>query len=320
MQQNITQMNATKYKMRDNFNSFHPLTKLIFDILLTFLFFLISFGLGAFIMAKVYGMSITEFFQNSGLDGNISILRSSQMLYTLTLFLIPALLIAFFYSKNPLKYIGLTKSAIPANYLNAIIVMIFAFPVVNALAAINGSINLPAAFSGIENSMIEMEEKAKLVTEKILFVNSTKLLFLNLFMVALLPAIGEELIFRGILQKHFIQLTKNKHFGIFLTAFIFSAIHLQFLTFFPRLFLGIILGYFYVWSKSLWLPIVAHFTNNAFAVILVYYSHVNNLSLDKDIEQIGTNSKTFIFGIIGLLFLSLTMYFIKRSETKKLNS
>lgn len=312
-------MNATKYKVRDNFNSFHPLTKLIFDVLLIFLFFLISFGLGAFIMAKAYNMGISEFFQNSGLDGDISILRSTQILYTLTLFLVPALLIAFFYNKNPLKYIGLTKSAIPANYLNAFMVIIFAFPVVNALAAINGSINLPAALSGIENSMIEMEAKAKLVTEKLLFVDSTKLLFLNLLMIALLPAMGEEFIFRGIFQKHFIQLTNNENIGVLLTAFIFSAIHLQFLTFFPRLFLGVILGYLYVWSKSLWLPIVAHFANNAIAVILVYYSYVNNLSLDKDIEEIGTNPKTFIFGIIGLVFLSLTMYFIKRSEAKKLN-
>jgi len=310
-------MSSTIYKVRDNFNSFHPLTKLIFDILLTFLFFLVSFGVGAVILAKLFNISVAELLGNSGLDGKIEILRSTQILYTLTLFMIPALFIAFFYNKKPFKYLKLTKSAVPTNYLNVFLVIIFSYPIVNALASLNGAINFPA---GLEAMFHDMETKAKLVTEKILYVDTIGLLMFNLVMVALLPAIGEELLFRGIFQKHFIQLTKNEHIGILLTAIFFSAIHFQFLTFLPRVFLGIILGYLFVWSKSLWLPVVAHFINNAIAVLIVYYSHVNNLTLEQDIEKIGTDAKTFIAAIASLALLSFTLFLIKRCEDKRINS
>lgn len=307
-------MSNNTFKIRDNFNSFSPLTKLIFDILLTFLFFLISFGIGAFFIAKIFGISVVELFQNSGLDGNIEIIRATQILYTFTLFLIPAIAIAFFYNQKPHKYLGLDKSAVEINYFNVLLVVIFSYPIVNALAALNGGITFPAE---LDTMFHEMENKAKLLTEKILHVDNTNLLILNLFMVAFLPAISEEFLFRGIFQKHFIQLTKNEHIGIFITAFFFSAIHLQFLTFLPRLFLGIILGYLYVWSKSLWLPIVAHFFNNAIAVLVVYYSYKNNLTLEQDIEKIGTDTKSFIAAIVSMIFLGAILFVIKRREEKK---
>src|SRR5207344_1198984 len=95
-------------------------------------------------------------------------------------------------------------------------------------------------------------------------------LAINLFIIAFLPALGEELFFRGMMQKLFSQLTKNNHLAIIITSIIFSAIHLQFYGFLPRMVLGIFLGYLLVWSGSLWLPILAHFVNNASAVLFTF--------------------------------------------------
>jgi membrane protease YdiL (CAAX protease family) len=127
-------------------------------------------------------------------------------------------------------------------------------------------------------------------------------LLLNLFVVAILPAIGEELIFRGAFQKLFSQLFKNKHIGIWLAAALFSAIHLQFYGFIPRMLLGAIFGYLLYWSGSLWVPIWAHFVNNAMGVTLSYLSQKGIVS--EDIENIGTLEDGAVYIIASLLIVS----------------
>jgi membrane protease YdiL (CAAX protease family) len=90
--------------------------------------------------------------------------------------------------------------------------------------------------------------------------------------IALLPAIGEEVCFRSILQRIIIQITRNAMSGILITAFIFSALHFQFEGFLPRMFLGFMLGYLYWYSGSIWTSMLAHFVNNAVQVVVVSYA------------------------------------------------
>ena len=131
--------------------------------------------------------------------------------------------------------------------------------------------------------------------------------------IAIIPAVGEELLFRGVIQKLFLKWNGKVHLSVWLTAFVFSAVHMQFLGFFPRLILGAVLGYMLVWSGSLWLPIVAHFTNNAFAVLLTYFIGMDKIN--PSVEKLGTEggSVVLISGLGGLLLL----YLLKDMPAKK---
>jgi uncharacterized protein len=108
------------------------------------------------------------------------------------------------------------------------------------------------------------------------------LLIANLIIIAVLPGIGEELIFRGILQKQVGLMLKNPIAAIWIAGFIFSAIHLQFEGFLPRMALGVVLGYLYHWTQNLWVPIIAHAFNNGIQVIVIYYTGIDATSLDEE--------------------------------------
>jgi membrane protease YdiL (CAAX protease family) len=104
---------------------------------------------------------------------------------------------------------------------------------------------------------------------------------LNLILIAFLPGIGEELVFRGILQKHIGGIFKNPIAAIWISAFIFSAIHFQFEGFFPRIVLGATLGYLYYWTGNLWVPMIAHAFNNGFQIALIYFTGMDVSEFDE---------------------------------------
>ena len=133
---------------------------------------------------------------------------------------------------------------------------------------------------------------------------------INLFIMAILPAIGEEMLFRGIIQRYFINIIKNYHIAVWITAVIFSLFHLQFYGFIPRLVLGALLGYMMVWSGNLWVPITAHFFNNAFGVT-VYFLFPTSATNNK-IDDFGATHETRIFAIISFAILILLLCFAKR--------
>jgi len=128
----------------------------------------------------------------------------------------------------------------------------------------------------------------------------------NIFLIAILPALGEELFFRGAIIRVF-QDWRGFKTAIWITAFIFSAIHLQFYGFLPRLLMGAFFGYLLLWSENLWLPVTAHFINNVVAVVF-YYLKFNGYKL-PDIDAIGTGNTLWIgiasgvMGIIGIFML-----------------
>jgi membrane protease YdiL (CAAX protease family) len=138
--------------------------------------------------------------------------------------------------------------------------------------------HLPDWLSGVEKWMTAKEDSVNRVVELIMVPDNFRAMLLNLFMIAVLPAIGEELLFRGVFQKIFYTLFKSGHLAIWITAFIFSALHLQFFGFLPRFILGLIFGYLYYWSGTLWLPVISHFVNNAVSVIAAYIQGLNTVS------------------------------------------
>ena len=149
-----------------------------------------------------------------------------------------------------------------------------------------------------------MQNSASQTMEIMLSVNGLSGLILNLFMIAVLAAFGEEMLFRSLLQPFFIRICKNAHIGIILTAIIFSAAHFEFYGFIPRIVLGLILGYSFYYSGSIWIPMIMHFLNNA-TVVVLYYIDYNGIA-SVDIESFGSTDNVFI--LIGSIVLMITIF------------
>jgi membrane protease YdiL (CAAX protease family) len=139
-------------------------------------------------------------------------------------------------------------------------------------------------------------------------------LLIALVIIAVLPAIGEELVFRGLIQNELFRGTKNIHVSIWIAAFLFSAIHIQFFGFVPRLLLGALFGYLYYWSGNLSLAILAHFVNNAVSVVALYLYQHGKFTFDIESPESAPPNVVIVSTLItaGLLF-----YFYKYFQARK---
>lgn len=173
---------------------------------------------------------------------------------------------------------------------------------------VNTKMNLPEFLSGFENWAKAKEDSLRELTQYLTKFNSVGELVLGLLIFALIPAIGEELVFRGIVQKQLIRWVKNPHVGIWVTAIIFGAIHLQFYGMLPRTLLGALLGYLYWWSGNIWVPILGHFMNNGFTVFLLYL--VQQRNIDFDVESTEAMPVSTI--LFSLLVTALLLTFLQR--------
>lgn len=156
------------------------------------------------------------------------------------------------------------------------------------------------------------EAEAEELTKFFTTFNSTGDFLLGLFVIALLPAIGEELVFRGMLQPEIFRASGNHHIAIWVSAIIFSAFHMQFFGFVPRVFLGALFGYLYVWSGNLILPMIAHFVNNGFSVLMMYLYQRGTITTDMDSPEAAPWPLVASF---TLIFIALLYYFKKYHST-----
>ena len=237
----------------------------------------------------------------------ISAIKTAQFLQSVGLFVIPPLLLAFFWSSQPFTYLRINRLPSFKSAIFAIIVMIAAIPAINFLGELNHAVRFPDYLSFLEKYMMEMEAKAEELTHKMLAVSTLPDLLINIGLIAVIPAVGEELFFRGIIQR-MLQDKLKMHMAVWITAFIFSSIHFQFYGFIPRLLMGAFLGYLYVWTNNLWVPILAHFTNNALAVVFFYLKNTGQTKVD--LENIG-NSETYMAGMISLLTVAVLICFFR---------
>ena len=243
------------------------------------------------------------------------LLKLSQLLLSVGVIVLPPIVLAYLISEKPQHFLLLDKKKM--NWTDLILVVIFMIliiPFINLLGDLNHQLVLPKMFSGIELWMKTSEEQATALTEKFLKVNTFQGLLINIFLISVIPAIGEELYFRGALQG-VIRDWKGVKTSIWITAIIFSTIHFQFYGFVPRMLMGAFFGYLLVWSENMWLPIVAHFTNNVIAV-LFYYLQFNGSKL-PDIDSIGIGNTLWIgllsggLGILGIYGLKRRFYLQK---------
>lgn len=168
----------------------------------------------------------------------------------------------------------------------AIILMISFLPFNEFFIRMNEGMELPKSMDGIQNWMKKSEESAAKLTQFLMDFTSIPQLLIAFIVIGCFAGIGEELIFRGILQNLLHKKFQNHHTAIWISAIIFSAIHMQFFGFLPRMLLGAVFGYIYVWTGNLWVPIIAHIANNGFIVIMMYLSKIGAIKVD--IEKLET--------------------------------
>ena len=202
-------------------------------------------------------------------------LKWLQFLQMTGTFLLPPILCAWLWSENHQPVSWLRLDNVPDGKMIglAVAIMICAVPGINLLADLNGRIQLPESLASIEQMLKQQEELAAELTKRFLQADSIGGLLINIGLMALLPALAEELSFRGTLQQILAnsqQPKANSHIAIWTTAIVFSAVHMQFYGFVPRMLMGAMFGYVFVWTGSLWVPVIMHFVNNGMAVIAYY--------------------------------------------------
>ncbi|MFZ4581613.1 MAG: CPBP family intramembrane glutamic endopeptidase [Paludibacter sp.] len=249
---------------------------------------------------------LTTLLTDSDLQNTNSV-KQMQLIQSLFLFVLVPFLMAYLWSESPLHYLQLKTKTKFSNYILVAITMIVAIPFINLLTGLNKQLSLPDALSPLENWMKATEIQLETITLRILNVHTIQDLIVNLMLVAVLAGLGEELFFRGIIQK-ILGEKRNAFIAIWVAAFIFSTIHLQFYGFFPRLLLGAFFGYLLVWSNNLWLPILAHTLNNAIGVVF-YYLSFNGVKV-PNIDTIGTGD-TIYLGVISAI---LTVFCIVKLQ------
>ena len=251
-------------------------------------------------------------------------LKWLQFVQTVATFLIPPVLCAWLWDadRRPFAWLKMDKRVDGSLFALAVVLMVCAVPAINLLADLNSRITLPESMAAWEAKMKSMEAAAAALTERFLQVDNLGGLIINLGLMALLPALSEELSFRGTLQQLIAnsqELRAKSHMAIWITAIIFSAIHMQFYGFIPRMLMGALFGYVFVWTGSLWVPIVMHFTNNALAVI-AYYIVANSQELTANNQNIADTigaGDTWWLGVISLILTSLGLLIFYRRTHKE---
>jgi membrane protease YdiL (CAAX protease family) len=275
------------------------------------LFILLALIIIGLILGTVIGLAYVFITKSNPQDLNsLRFMQISSQLFT---FVFPPIAYAFLVKEKPVNALGLKNVKILWFLIGT--AMIFAImPLNSILAEWNAGLKLPESLSALEQMIKDMQESASAMIEKFVSVDTIGGLMLNLFMIAGLAALGEELLFRSIIQTSLIKICKNAHAGILIASAIFSFIHLEFYGFVPRLILGMLLGYMFYFSGSIWVPMLMHFLNNG-TVVLIYF--LNNKDITNiDVDTFGQTSIPILIVSI-VVMIALFLFSIKYSDKER---
>lgn len=259
--------------------------------------------------------TITTFASDSFTE--LSVLRIAQISSQIFTFVLPPILYVILVKENPISALGLNKVKFYW-FLLGVAMMYAILPLNSAFAEWNAELKLPESMKALEEMMKTMQNAATEITNKMLNVNNICGLTINIIMIAGLAALGEEFLFRSLLQTSLIKICKNAHVGIIIASAIFSFIHFEFYGFLPRLVLGLLLGYMFYFSGSIWVPMLMHFVNNGTAVVIYY---LNNKGITNiDVDTFGqTNAPVLLVSIIPMIVLFYLSIKCSQKEHKDKN-
>ncbi|MCL2132377.1 MAG: CPBP family intramembrane metalloprotease [Lentimicrobiaceae bacterium] len=273
--------------------------------------FLLILGVNAVIFSTLIVLGTT--YLAVSMD-NPAVLRCTNSIAMVGMFGFTALLYAFIVNeRKPFAYLKMDKRFKWETFLLLVLIFCASMPALSWVIKWNEGLHLPQAFAAIEQWMREQEETAEFLTKQMLSGTNLSVLFANLLAVAVVPAICEELFFRGVLLSWLKNSFRNKHLAVWLSAIVFSAIHVQFFGFFPRLLLGAYLGYLFVWTGSLWASITAHFLNNAVAVVAAYLFNIGYTATDYELFGNG-GEKVWVIMLSVCVATALIWHLWKKSS------
>jgi membrane protease YdiL (CAAX protease family) len=308
-------MNNYLSKFRDFVSGSSAWYKLLFVCFLLLVFFMLTGILG--LVTVMIGNSLTmqeavSILNNPG-PAEVPVLKLSQALQTIGLFIGTAWLAAFFLSPSAGTYLKIKCKPSFFSLFLVVLSMITWIPAINFAAHINAGLDLPESMDFVENEMEALRNSYNQLTELFLNTGSVRAFLVNILVMAILPALGEELLFRGVFQRLLTEWTRNIHLGILLAALLFSFFHFEFFGFLPRFLLGVFFGYLFAWTSSIWVPILAHFTNNF--IIVCYSFYKGPTTGPSPIEELGTHADLFLWiSLAGGILASALLLFHEKSR------
>ncbi len=233
--------------------------------------------------------------------------KISVLLQNLFMFLLPAYTINYWSSDKPFENLGIKRiENFWQNTFLVLLIFLFTIPVTSLVEQWNSNISLPGSLEHIEKILRDLENSAIQSTQALTYDKSILNLTINILLVGFLTALAEELFFRGALQQFIEKWLVNIHLTVWIIAFIFSMLHFQFYGFFPRLLLGAVLGYLFVYSRNLWLPFLFHFANNSIVLVFIHLGKSDSLA------KITENYSNVILWSIALSGVLLTILLFNR--------
>lgn len=225
------------------------------------------FAFLSFAYARIQGYTIGDMSAFMG-DGSVVAGRNKTRIFLLLnhlfTFIIPSLLAAYILTrKQAIQYLSLTRSPKFLNIALGALLILVAYPFIQKSYEWNAMLPIPGW-------MLEMETTTNESLRELLTMEGLGEFLISLFVIAVVPGIGEELLFRGIIQKELYRWSQRPWVAVWISAILFSGMHMQFQGFFPRMLLGALLGYLYLLTKNMWIPIIIHFLNNAAPIISMY--------------------------------------------------
>lgn len=290
-----------------------PAEKFLLSVVILFILGLVFQFLGAFLAAWIYGFRVTDVLALGAYEdpSYVAAAKLIQVLGSIGTFIVPAFLFSYLFEGDLFSLYRFRNPTGMNPMLLVILMMISVIPFINYMAEINLKMEIP--IRALDELLRTLESNAEEMMVAFTATKSIGGLLVNMLMIGVIAALGEELIFRGLLQGLISDMVRNVHLAILVTALLFSAFHFQFFSFLPRFFLGIILGYLMYYGQSIWYPILAHFVNNAMGVIYYYFN--SRGSADDRLEEIGTSTLIPVAALVSLaLFLLFAVIWYKQVE------
>ena len=214
---------------------------------------------------------------------------------------------------KPLSFLNFEKLPKASVFIFMFLAQLCFSPFNGLMQSINENMKLPSFLAGLEKILKSMEDSMAGMMDFLAVFDTPAKFIMAFITIAILAGIGEELLFRGLIQRKFMKAFENPHVAIWVTAIVFSAIHFQFYGFLPRMLLGAVLGYFYYWSGNIWVPIAGHIFNNGLALVMVHLVKIKAIS--PDIEKLDKIPTPYIM-MSTVVFLGL-MYLIQTKAAKE---
>ncbi|MFC2113942.1 lysostaphin resistance A-like protein, partial [Bacteroidota bacterium] len=307
-------------KIHQEINQTPVFSQVFIVILATIVGLLVASLTGSFLAAWIYHLNPGDINPKNVNPEIVPALKFLQVYAVLFTFLPPAYMLSHYMKRSFLHLYDLKKWPLLHSLVLATVIFIAVVPFNEWLISFNEAMKLPESLKSLEQMMRDSEDLLAKQIEAFLVMNNIGDLLLNLLIVALLPGVLEELFFRGIIQGILHRWLKNGHVAVIVTALFFSAIHFQFYGFLPRVVLGLILGYLYLYTKNLWVAIYFHILNNLVSVVASYLIQ-HNLIDQQNFEHMNNSNYVIIisFAITAALLLLLASYYSKKRAKKEID-